>query len=122
MVYVMNSHYYQSGYELGKKRNSLFTAITRTKAWLRLCGIGSLMDDLIQEYNQLLQNNFKLSFTYPNIQSIDDLEQAYGDKTDDERNELENSFKSIKQIKIMLDNGELTIDDVPEDLRSIFGG
>lgn len=122
MVYVMDSHYYQSGYELGKKRNSLFTAITRTKAWLRLCGIGPLMNELIDEYNQLLQNNFKLSFTYPNIQSIDDLEQAYGDKTDDERKELENSFKSIKQIKIMLDNGELTLDDVPEDLRSIFGG
>lgn len=122
MVYVMDSHYYQSGYELGKKRNSLFTAITRTKAWLRVCGIGPLMEALEEEYNKLLDNNFKLSFTYPDIKSIDQLDQAYGDKTEDERQELINGFESIKQIKSMLESGELTIDDVPEDLRSIFGG
>ncbi|MCH7336184.1 ATP-binding domain-containing protein [Acinetobacter sp. NIPH 2699] len=122
MVYVMNSHYYQSGYELGKKRNSLFTAITRTKAWLRVCGIGSLMEALEAEYLKLLENNFKLSFQYPNSTSIDQLDQAYGDKTEDERKELVNGFEVIKQIKNMLERGELTIDDVPEDLRKIFGG
>ncbi|XZW84212.1 DEAD/DEAH box helicase [Acinetobacter baumannii] len=122
MVYVMDSHYYQSGYELGKKRNSLFTAITRTKAWLRVCGIGPLMEALVEEYNRLLENNFKLSFTYPDSKLMDELDQVYGDKTEDERQELKNSFETIKQIKTMLDKGELSINDVPEDLRSIFGG
>ncbi|MCE8470926.1 ATP-binding domain-containing protein, partial [Rhodovulum sulfidophilum] len=35
MVYVLNSDYCFSGLELSKKRNTLFTAITRSRAWVR---------------------------------------------------------------------------------------
>lgn len=121
MVYVINSQYYQGGYELGKKRNSFFTAITRTKAWLRVCGIGHQMDLLEKEYNALLENNFTLTFEYPDSKSMDDMDNAYGDKTDNERNDLVSSFEQLKRLKFMLDKGELVIDDIPEDLRSFFG-
>lgn len=122
MVYVMNSQFYQGGYELGRKRNSLFTAITRTKAWLRICGVGNGMDVLIKEYDQVINQNYRLSFKYPKADEIDAMENTYGDKSEEQRDELATSFEEIKKIKIMLEKGELTLEDVPEDLRSIFGG
>ncbi len=41
MVYVLNSHECYAGLQLAKKRNTLFTAITRSRAWVRVCGIGA---------------------------------------------------------------------------------
>lgn len=121
MVFVMNSHYYQGGYELGKKRNSLFTAITRTKAWLRICGVGDNMDILINEYDKVVSNNYRLSFNYPTARNMDEMDDAYGDKSEEQRNELATGFEQIKRIKKMLSSGELTLDDVPDDIRSLFG-
>ncbi|WP_438405636.1 ATP-binding domain-containing protein, partial [Aeromonas hydrophila] len=84
MVYVMNANFYHGGFELGKKRNSLFTAITRTKAWVRICGVGDGMDILINEHAQLEAENYTLSFKYPNARAIDSMENAYGDRTDEQ--------------------------------------
>ncbi|WP_250217092.1 ATP-binding domain-containing protein, partial [Escherichia coli] len=52
MVYIMDAHYCNVDYELAKRRNILFTAMTRIKAWLRVCGLGSSFDGLINENKQ----------------------------------------------------------------------
>lgn len=122
MVYVMNANFYHGGFELGKKRNSLFTAITRTKAWVRICGVGDGMDILINEHAQLEAENYTLSFKYPNARAIDSMENAYGDRSDEQKEALTSSFEQIKKIKAMLESGQLTIDDLPEDVREVFGG
>jgi len=121
MVYVMNSQFYQGGFELGKKRNSLFTAITRTKAWLRICGIGESMDVLLHEYNKVVENNYRLIFEYPNAEKMDAMDDTYGDKSEEQRSQLVTGFEQIKKIKKMLESGELTLEDVPDDIRNIFG-
>src|SRR5262249_51549550 len=43
VVYIMNAEYCYSGFSLPTKRNTLFTAITRSRAWVRVCGIGESM-------------------------------------------------------------------------------
>ncbi|MEL1263080.1 DEAD/DEAH box helicase [Pseudoxanthomonas putridarboris] len=68
MVYIMNAQDGASGWDktataLG--RNRLFTAITRSKAWVRVLGIGPNMDVLIKEWVQLYKNDYKLKFIYP---------------------------------------------------------
>ncbi|MGS0756693.1 DEAD/DEAH box helicase, partial [Roseateles sp. GG27B] len=68
MIYIMNTQDCASGWDktataLG--RNRLFTAITRSKAWVRILGIGPNMDMLIQEWERLRDNDYKLHFTYP---------------------------------------------------------
>ncbi len=68
MVYIMNAQDCASGWDktataLG--RNRLFTAITRSKAWVRVLGHGPNMDVLMNEFRQLYENEFKLRFTYP---------------------------------------------------------
>lgn len=68
MVYIMNAQDCASGWDktataLG--RNRLFTAITRSKAWVRVLGMGPGMDVLMNEWAQLCDNDYKLKFIYP---------------------------------------------------------
>src|SRR5262249_39955151 len=67
MVYVANAHQCQSGHELLRLRNTLFTAITRSRAWVRVTGWGSAMDDLKLEIDRVRNRGFALRFTIPTL-------------------------------------------------------
>jgi superfamily I DNA and RNA helicase len=43
MVYILNADYCTDDLELIKLRNTLFTAITRSRAWVRITGVGDKM-------------------------------------------------------------------------------
>jgi superfamily I DNA and RNA helicase len=53
MIYVVNADECFSGLELARKRNILFTAMTRSKAWLRVIGCGENMKALEDEYMRI---------------------------------------------------------------------
>ncbi|AZL84317.1 hypothetical protein EIJ81_06520 [Aliivibrio salmonicida] len=120
LVYAMGANYNNSGLELGKKRNALFTAITRAKAWVRITGVGDEMDDLSKEINKVFERQFQLEFNYPTATNLALLSTAYQDKTDDEKQDLYEGFGQIKKLKAMYESGELSREDIPEDLRSLF--
>jgi superfamily I DNA and RNA helicase len=65
MVYVMNAQYTAGGSDILSKRNILFTAITRTKAWIRVTGVGRSMEQIIGEFEKVKEQDFSLDFTYP---------------------------------------------------------
>jgi len=65
MIYVINAQECFSGYELAIKRNILFTAMTRSKAWLRVLGYGENMRGLVEKFNKIREKKFVLEFTYP---------------------------------------------------------
>ena len=66
MVYLINAQEYNgSGTGLASLRNRLFTAITRSKAWVRVIGYGPRMQGLIDEFFVLKQCSFVLDFCYP---------------------------------------------------------
>lgn len=68
MVYIINAQDCASGWDktaTALARNRLFTAITRAKAWVRILGIGSNMDALMAEWEQLKSCDYKLRFPYP---------------------------------------------------------
>ena len=65
MVYILNSEYSLEGPELIKKRNILFTAITRSKAWVRICGVGAKMAKLKTEIDSVITKNYQLEFIDP---------------------------------------------------------
>lgn len=68
MIYIINAQDCAFGWDKAATalaRNRLFTAITRSKAWVRILGIGPGMEVLIKEWELLKANNYKLSFRYP---------------------------------------------------------
>ncbi|MDX4956082.1 DEAD/DEAH box helicase [Delftia acidovorans] len=68
MIYVLNAQDCYSAFtksQLALIRNRLFTALTRSKGWVRVLGIGPKMDSLTEECSRLKNQDYKLKFKYP---------------------------------------------------------
>ncbi len=66
MVYVVNAQEGQGqSANLALVRNRLFTAITRSKAWVRVVGVGPEMEQLKTEFERVREAEFALDFIYP---------------------------------------------------------
>lgn len=114
MVYIIDSDWCSIGYELIRLRNILFTAITRSRAWVRLCGVGDGMISLQQEIQKVIDNNYKLSFKIPTKDELKTIRLINRDRTDDEKNKIQKAKKSIKEIQELIDSGILSPEMMPE--------
>lgn len=66
MVYIVNAHKCVNSLQRRSDRNALFTAITRSKGWVRVLGYGEDMEILNQEFEAIKKHDFKLYFAeYP---------------------------------------------------------
>ena len=117
MVYIINSQdCHSSAPNLASIRNQLFTAMTRSKAWIRVLGFGAEMQELIREYEKLKAAGFELDFMYPNAEQRKQLRIVHRDMTVDERNRLENRQMSLADLVGDLQSGHLHIQDIDQDL------
>ncbi|MGY3857724.1 DEAD/DEAH box helicase [Aeromonas caviae] len=115
MVYIINAqdcHGYGAG--LSTLRSRLFTAITRSKAWVRIVGHGHGMDALMSEYQKLRDHNFMLDFTYPTDDILKTLRIVHRDISAHEKKRLEQKKNSAVDFVEALKNGELTLADLDE--------
>lgn len=78
------------------------------------------MRELAQEIDKVFEKDFRLEFKYPSIKELEKLDNAYQDKTDSEKQEIYEGFGQLKKLKAMFESGELSIEDVPPDLRDFF--
>ena len=117
MVYVINAQdCHTSAPNLASIRNQLFTAITRSKAWIRILGIGRGMEALMNEYKTLSTNDFVLDFTYPNADQRQQLRIVHRDMTLDERKRLENSQRSLLDLVGDLEAGAVRVEDIDAEV------
>jgi superfamily I DNA and RNA helicase len=113
MVYIINAQdCYESVGNLPTIRNQLFTAITRSKAWVRVLGVGENMDKLMDEFNAVKNNGFKLEFEYPTKALRDKLNIVNRDMSMSERKELKKADKSLNGLLNTLENGEIQVEDL----------
>jgi superfamily I DNA and RNA helicase len=120
MVYIINAQDCFSGSSLMKLRNILFTAITRSKAWVRVLGIGENMDRLIKEFDQVKASDYKLNFIYPSAEEIEKMNVIHREKTEievDRINEETSLFDKIFEIVDRIKRGESNIEDYPLKVR-----
>lgn len=120
MVYIINAQDCCSSIfpsELAKARSRLFTAITRSKAWVRVLGVGKGMEKLIEEFNQIRDHNFKLDFTYPTPEQKQKLKVINRDMTSAEKTKLKKRLGNMSELIDSLDAGELTVEDMPAEIR-----
>ena len=90
MVYIANADHCAIGHELIRLRNILFTGITRSRAWVRLCGVGEQMVMLQQEIDQVVSNNFRLTFTVPTPTQLKTIRKINRDRTTQEKDQIKN--------------------------------
>lgn len=64
MVYIVNAHKCVNTIQRRTDRNALFTAITRSKGWVRVFGYGEDMQTLCDEFEKIREHDFKLYFEH----------------------------------------------------------
>lgn len=115
MVYVMNADDCQpANRDLARIRNRLFTAITRSKAWVRVLGVGHRMREVAKEYENLRGSDFVLRFRYPTQDERQQLRTIHRDMTLEERKWIENRNQSLSELIDDLGSGKIEISDLDE--------
>jgi superfamily I DNA and RNA helicase len=121
MVYIMNAQDCASGWDktaTALNRNRLFTAITRSKAWVRILGIGPNMDLLIQEWRTLKQNEYKLRFQYPTDEEKKLLRVINKEMQGKARARRKAVRAQRDQLLQAVEKGEVDVDQLILDLES----
>lgn len=113
MVYIINAQdCHKTAWDLASVRNRLFTAITRSKAWVRVLGIGSGMEELKSEYDKLKEKNFELQFIYPTRQQREKLRIIHRDMPSEDRKRLQNRGENLSRLVTELESGKVYIEDL----------
>ncbi|AHM76465.1 DEAD/DEAH box helicase [Yersinia hibernica] len=107
-VYIMGTDFLCHNLNI-RNRNLLFTAMTRTKGWLYISGIGELTRQLKKEIEMALNNVPHIRFTYPTAKEAQQIEHdiKHGERTSaKDLSELEamlQKFGSLENVQKLLD-------------------
>ncbi|MEB4814942.1 DEAD/DEAH box helicase [Bacillus thuringiensis] len=120
MVYVLNAQNSSEGSDLARKRNILFTAITRSKAWVRLCGYGPSMQHLLEEFKKIKSHEFTLDFKYPSVEERKTMNILNRDMTLEEKKTLRETKSNVDEVIRALQNKKIYKEDLsPEQLATL---
>jgi superfamily I DNA and RNA helicase len=119
MVYVMNAQDCFSAFlprDVARVRNRLFTAITRSKAWVRVIGVGKSMEALKAEFERAKAQNFDLEFRYPTEEERKTMTTVNRDMSKAELERTEKRRNNLVEIIASLESGESVLEDYPPAL------
>lgn len=126
MVYVVHCQQCSGGYELIKVRNILFTAITRSRAWIRLSGLRPGMDIIEQEFKKVAEEGYQLRFKIPTPPEMARMRMIHRDRTSTEKVEIRRAEKGLESFLKAFEDGEVGIESLPPEtlqrLRKLIGG
>lgn len=97
-----------------RTRNKIFTAFTRTKAWLRISGVGEHAQHFFNEINKSLDKSPCLEFIVPNKKELDLIQRDLGLK-EQQRGEFR---EHINKLRI----SGFTDEEIEEELQLMRGG
>lgn len=116
MVYVMNAHdCYTAWGNLGRVRNQLFTAITRSKAWVKVLGVGANMKKLKEEFERVENHNYQLDFVYPTEETRKHLRVLNRDLTPEEKKSIRGAATSVTTLVEEIAAGRVLLEDLPKE-------
>jgi superfamily I DNA and RNA helicase len=119
MVYVINS---EEGLgtrtNLALVRNRLFTAITRSKAWVRVTGVGMFMSNLESEFVKTANANYRLHFDYPTEKQREALRILHHETNSDDDDNINLGNKSARELVQGLKSGKIYAMDLDPEVRA----
>lgn len=117
IVYVMDADFCASGVELIKHRNVLFTAITRSRGWVRVCGCGIRMNILLEEFEKLRGKGFRLDFTIPTEEELKRMRKLYRDISTDDRRKATELIKAFDRLPDNIEEARRVLHSLPKKTR-----
>ncbi len=119
MVYIINAQdCHSTAWNLASIRNRLFTAVTRSKAWVRVLGVGNNMKKLEEEYQKLRRQDFELQFVYPTKEQRNKLWIIHRDMTMQGRKRLKSHERSLANLIADIESGDVHIEDLDGNKRA----
>ena len=111
MVYIINAQRCINSLIPRSDRNALFTAITRSKGWVRVMGYGEEMKVLCREFDEVKKHNFQLYFQhYPTAEERKqmvlnnrDLDESTFKSIQDARNKIAKASGKAQSVQIMME-------------------
>lgn len=127
MVYVVNANEgLTSRANSALVRNRLFTAITRSKAWVRVVGVGPEMAALSREFETVRANDWTLDFIYPSEEDRARMRILHREVSPDDESNIERQNEAARALVAQLRSGTLYKEDLDDDtmsqLRELLGG
>ncbi|BCW69991.1 ATP-binding domain-containing protein [Arthrobacter sp. NicSoilB8] len=113
MIYVANAHEnFSTKQNQARTRNRLFTAITRSKGWVRVTGVGPEMQDLLDEYKKIEASGFTLDFVYPTEDERKTMQILHREVPPEVEKRLRGHGSSLERLVEDLESGSF----YPQDL------
>jgi len=113
-VYIVNSNHCATGSEMIKLRNTLFTAITRSRAWVKVCGVGPNMRVIENEIRECINKDYNLKFKIPTLQALDRMRLIHGDKTEEEKKKISKANSNINELIELVEKGLVDTSTMPQ--------
>lgn len=113
MVYILNADFCYSGLELISLRNRLFTAITRSRAWVNICGVGNEMHSLENEIQIFINKGYKLDFRIPTLDEMKKMRTINRERTASETRKFKEAEQGVQTFVELIESGVLEPSQVP---------
>jgi superfamily I DNA and RNA helicase len=114
MVYIANADHCVYGHEMSRLRNVLFTGITRSRGWVRVCGVGLGMATLQKEIESVIQSGFKLKFRIPSKEALERMRRINRDRTAQEKGRIRKAERSLEEVIDLVRQGIISPDAMPQ--------
>lgn len=118
MVYAIDSQHAASGFNSVTRRNTLFTAITRSRAWVRITGWGEGMELIAAETENVVEKNFQLQFKIPTVAELAELRHIHRDRPESEEVAIKTATAGVTAFLEAVENGDMDLYDLPPALRT----
>jgi superfamily I DNA and RNA helicase len=118
MVYAIDSQQAASDFNAVTWRNTLFTAITRSRAWVRVTGWGDRMNLIRDEATTAIENAFRLEFTIPTASELAEMRHVHRDRSNGEEETVKRTTEALSTFLEAVERGEADFFDLPPALRT----
>jgi superfamily I DNA and RNA helicase len=118
MVYVLDSQYGANTFNAVTRRNTLFTAITRSRAWVRVCGWGDRAPSIAAEVEAVKSHNYRLGFTVPTPEELAELRHIHRDRPEGAEKVITTTTSALNTFLEALERGDVDFEDLPPAIRT----
>ncbi|GAA4049073.1 DEAD/DEAH box helicase [Nonomuraea soli] len=119
MVYALDSQYAVADPKQAvTRRNTLFTAITRSKAWVRICGFGPQMQAVANEVAEVRERSFVLDFKIPTQEDLARIRRIHRDRSRAEAASIKKFSDTLQKLADAIERNEIDVEDIPLDVRA----
>jgi len=117
MVYVVDAQKAAERVNQVTRRNTLFTAITRSRAWVRICGFGDGMDSISHEIAETVRRNFQLSFRVPTPEELAEIRYRHRDRGREHEKRVERVNANLEELERQMRESQVELDELSPELR-----